>query len=399
MAVGTANLEFSVVPGVRLAAVPCGIKTDNALDLVLFEFAEGSTSAAVFTQSSFAAAPVLVGRRHLTAASSRYLLINSGNANAATGDEGIADALTCCKALSQQAGVRPETVLPFSTGVIGERLQVQNITDAFSAALPALAEDNWLQAAHGIMTTDTRPKIASRQIEVNGKTVTLTGIAKGAGMIQPNMATMLAYAATDIAADQAALQALLAKSVERSFNRITVDSDTSTNDSCTLTATGVSGVTLEEAGAAFEEALCDLMMELAHGIVRDAEGATRFVEVRVEEGASETDCLDVAYAIANSPLMKTAIYAGDANWGRIVMAIGKSGVDLDISKIDVYIGDVRLMQKGGKDPAYTEDAGTAAMAAEEIVIRVVLGAGEATESVWTSDLSHEYVRINAEYRT
>ena len=326
-------------------------------------------------------------------------LINSGNANAATGEEGVADSLVCCKTLSQFSGVRPEEILPFSTGVIGERLPVQKITDAVDSLLPQLSEDNWLQAAHGIMTTDTRPKIATRQLDIDGTTVTITGIAKGAGMIQPNMATMLAYVATDIIADQAPLQAMLQRTVNRSFNRITVDSDTSTNDSCMLTATGVSGKTLQDGGQLFEETLTSLMMELAHGIVRDAEGANRFVEVLVENGETESGCLQIAYAIANSPLVKTAIFAGDANWGRIVMAIGKSGIPVDVSKLDIYIGDVRLMLGGGKDPDYVEEMGAAAMEPPEIVIRVDLGVGDAMERVWTCDLSHEYVRINAEYRT
>lgn len=401
MAVGKHNLDFEPVPGVRLAAVACGLKRDGASDLVLFEFAEGSATAGVFTQSHFAAAPVILGRRHL-ATPTRYFLVNSGNANAGVGDIGIEDAMHCCKSLSQLAGVAPEAIIPFSTGVIGERLPIDKITGSLDQLLARLDEDHWLEAASAIMTTDTRPKIASRQVDIEGVPVTLTGIAKGAGMIQPNMATMLCYMATDARADQAALQALLEKAVERSFNRITVDSDTSTNDSCMLTATGVSGVDVggdQSAKTAFAELLEDLCLELAHGIVRDAEGATKFVEIQVRGGESTEDCLAVAYAIANSPLMKTAIYASDANWGRIVMAIGKAPAAIDTGKLDVRLGDVPLMVAGQKHPDYSEEAGAAAMAGEEIRIEVDLHAGECVESVWTSDLSHEYVRINAEYRT
>lgn len=397
MAVGPHSTDHKTVPGVRLASVACGIKGADQLDLVLFEFAEGSETAGIFTRSAFAAAPVLIGREHLEQAKSRYFLINSGNANAATGEQGISDAFGCCKALSQATGVRPEEVIPFSTGVIGEKLQVQQITSAMQDITTALDEDNWLKAAEGIMTTDTRSKIASREVALEGGTVTLTGIAKGAGMIQPNMATMLTYIATDGQAGQAFLKTALQKAADQSFNRITVDGDTSTNDSCMLTATGVSGFNIEN--NTFQEALDSLMQELAHAIVRDAEGATKFVEVQVQGGRNSEDCLAIGYSIANSPLVKTAVFASDANWGRIVMAIGKAGVDVDINKIDIFVGEVRLMLNGGKDPDYTEEIGTAAMQDEEIVITVDLKLGEANESIWTSDLSHDYVSINAEYRT
>lgn len=402
MAIGPLNTTFSVVPGVRLASIACGIKQDHTADLVVFEFADGSTSAGVFTQSLFVAAPVLVSKRHLSTASPRYFLINSGNANAATGEEGIADALATCNSLSQLTGTRPETILPFSTGVIGERLQVSNIIDALNESVANLSEDNWLVAARGIMTTDTRPKIGSRRLLINGKSITLTGIAKGAGMIQPNMATMLAYVATDVAASTDTLQKLISAAANKSFNRITVDSDTSTNDSCLLTATGVSGVSIDEdepARLLFEQALEELCQELAHGIIRDAEGATKFVSVHVKGGKSQAECLAIAYSVANSPLMKTALYASDANWGRIVMAIGKAEVDIDINKLDIFLGEVALMRKGSKDPDYTEEAGSVEMAGEEISIIIDINAGDFEETVWTSDLSHEYVRINAEYRT
>lgn len=401
MAVGEADFSFHPVPGARMAALASGIKSDGVHDLVMFEFVEGSVTAAVFTKSLFAAAPVEVGRRHLKLMSPRYFIINSGNANAATGDDGITDSLTCCQSLSQLAGTRPEAIIPFSTGVIGERLPVSRITDALHELLPRLQEDNWLEAARGIMTTDTRPKIASRQKKILGKKITITGIAKGAGMIQPNMATMLSYIATDVALNQDTLQELLGQAVNKSFNRITVDSDTSTNDSCILTATGVSGLSVEDSQVRLEfyQLLEELMIELAQGIIRDAEGATKFVAVHVINGMEQESCLAIAYAIANSPLVKTAVFASDANWGRIVMAIGKTQADIDVSKLDVYIGEVQLMANGTRDPGYQEFMGAEVMSADEITITVDLKSGDCEETVWTSDLSHEYVRINAEYRT
>ncbi len=369
---------------------------------MLFEFSDGSTTAGVFTQSLFAAAPVEVDKRHLSVSSPKYFLVNSGNANAATGEEGIGDAIACCQSLSQLTGVRPETILPFSTGVIGERLPVNNITDALDDLLNRLSGSNWLEAARGIMTTDTQPKICSKQVLIDDVEVTITGIVKGSGMIQPNMATMLCYIATDVKCGTGTLQTLLSGAMEHSFNRITVDSDTSTNDSCMLTATGLSGVDIDvsESGRSdFREVLIELCRELSHAVIRDAEGATKFVAVNVRGGKNSKECLAIAYSIANSPLIKTALYASDANWGRIVMAIGKAAVDIDVNKIDVYLGDVQLMQQGRKYPAYAEAAGAEVMAREEIEIVIDINAGEFEETVWTSDLSHEYVRINAEYRT
>ncbi len=401
MAVGPYSTEYRIIPGVRLATAACGIKSRGELDLVLFEFAEGSNSAGIFTKSAFAAAPIFVSRRHLERAGSRFFLINSGNANAATGEQGIADAESCCEALAKLTGVSPEQVIPFSTGVIGEKLQLVNIVEALPKIISGLDEKNWLDAARGIMTTDTRPKIASRQIDSEGTTVTLTGIAKGSGMIQPDMATMLAFIATDGHAEQDFLLSALQTAADKSFNRITIDGDTSTNDSCMLTATGFSGVDLllPDVATKFQTALNSLMLELAQGIVRDAEGATKFVEVRVQGGRSVNDCLKIAYSITNSPLIKTALFAGDANWGRLIMAIGKAGVDIDINKVDVFIGDVQILCRGGKHPDYTEEAGTAVMSSEDIVIMVELNLGDCAESVWTSDLSHDYVSINSEYRT
>lgn len=293
MAVGENSTEFCNVPGVKLGSVACGIKKNGTTDLVLFEFSPGSVTAGVFTTSHFAAAPVQVSRQHISGGGVRYFLINSGNANAATGEPGVLDARSCCAALSQHSGSRPENILPFSTGVIGERLPVEKITNALPRLMETLSEDNWLQAAKGIMTTDTRPKICSRQFELQGHMVTITGIAKGAGMIAPNMATLLTYVATDVSAEVSLLQSLLGKAANQSFNRITVDSDTSTNDSCMLTATAKSGAVLntDEAIELFATQLNSLMLELAQGIVRDAEGATKFVEVRVDGGASQADSL------------------------------------------------------------------------------------------------------------
>ncbi|MBV1876840.1 MAG: bifunctional glutamate N-acetyltransferase/amino-acid acetyltransferase ArgJ [Pseudomonadales bacterium] len=402
MAVGQPNFQFHKVAGVRLAAISCGIKPDGAVDLVLFELAAGSNTVGVFTQSLFAAAPVEIGKQHLAAASTRYMLINSGNANAGVGAQGLVDAIETCRALAKLAGTQPETVLPFSTGVIGEKLPVEKISGGLTSLLAGLSENNWPAAAKGIMTTDTRPKIATRQLNIAGKTVTLTGIAKGAGMIQPNMATLLCYITTDVKAEVATLNVMLADAMNHSFNRITVDSDTSTNDSCMLTATGQSGVDIDLDAAdreSFKLVLQDICAELAQGIVRDAEGATKFIAVNVVGGRSEQECLAIAFSVANSPLLKTAMYASDANWGRIVMAIGKAEVQIDINRLDIYVGDVQLMDQGQKHCDYTETAGAEAVSGEEISITIDLNLGAVRETVWTCDLSHEYIRINAEYRT
>ncbi len=402
MPTGSVRSTWCAVPGVRLASAACGLKADGRDDLVLIGFSQGSETAAVFTRNLFAAAPVEICKRHLGIASPRYFLINSGNANAATGSSGMADALACCNAVAAVSGTDPERILPFSTGVIGERLPVSKITDEVEDLFSQLSDDGWLRAAKAIMTTDTIPKVSSRQIDTGAGQASLCGMVKGAGMIQPDMATMLCFVCTDVRASRETLQGLLEHAVNRSFNRITVDSDTSTNDSCTLTATGLSGVDIDRDSGArtmFSEALESLMVELAQGIIRDAEGATRFVEIRVINGDCEEDCLKVAFSIANSPLVKTAFFAGDANWGRIVMAIGKSGARIDPSRVDIRIGDAGLMKNGGRDPDYTESAGTAAMAGEEIGLTVDLKSGDCSATVWTSDLSHEYIRINAEYRT
>ena len=397
----------SVLPvaGVRLAAVAAGIRKPDRLDLVVMELAEGSRSAAVFTRNRFAAAPVEVAREHLAGAMPRYLLINTGSANAGTGEAGLQDCRETCALLAEGTGTEAERVLPFSTGVIGERFAVDRFAEALPAALERLDEGNWEEAGRGILTTDTVPKLASRRIPVDGREITVTGMAKGSGMIRPDMATMLAFVTTDAPVANALLQQWARELSDASFNRITVDGDTSTNDACVLTATGRSGH--EEiadrdtpAAHALFAALKEVFVELAQAIVRDGEGATRFVEIRVEEAASEEDARAVADTIAHSPLVKTALFAGDPNWGRILAAVGRAPVPaLDISRVDIRLNDVRIVHQGQPDPDYTEDRGAAACAGEEILIGVTLGQGDASSHVWTCDFSYDYVRINAEYRT
>jgi len=402
MAVGLkAPAHLRPVPGVRLAAVEAGIRYASRRDLVIMELAEGSTAAGVFTRNAFCAAPVVVAREHLGAAAPRHLVINTGNANAGTGAQGLADARRTCAELATRAGVDASEVLPFSTGVIGEPLPMGRLVAGLEPALAALREDAWLDAAAGIMTTDTVPKGVSREVEVGGQRITITGIAKGAGMIRPDMATMLAFVATDACVPREHLQALLQTAVDASFNRITVDGDTSTNDACLLVATGASGVTPEgEDWDRFAEAVTEVCVGLAQAIVRDGEGATKFVTVEVGEGGDSAECLQVAYTVAHSPLVKTALFASDPNWGRILAAVGRAGLDsLALERIRIHLGDVCIVRDGGRAPEYTEAAGQAVMEADEILIRIALGRGEAVERIWTTDLSHEYVRINAEYRS
>lgn len=396
--------SYDVVRGFRLAAVSAGIKTPGRLDTVLMEVTAGATVAAVFTRNGFCAAPVQVAKRHLGWEQPRYLLVNTGNANAGTGAAGVADAERCCSALAQLAGVSAEQVLPFSTGVIGEPLPVSKLESVFETALAGLDESNWEAAATGILTTDTRPKLASRQVSLAGQVVTLTGITKGSGMIRPNMATMLAYVATDAGMPQALLQALWHEAVDVSFNRISIDGDTSTNDAAILVATGRSPVVIDSCEhpgyALFADALKELVLELAQAMVRDGEGATKFVAVRVQGGCSEAECLEVAYTIAHSPLVKTALFASDPNWGRLLAAIGRADVDqLDVDRVALRINGVLIAEGGCRASSYTEEQGAAAMAAEDIEIEVELQRGDAVATVWTSDLSYDYVRINAEYRT
>ena len=392
------------VPGFRLGIACAGIKKAGRKDVVIMEAVAGSQMAGVFTSNAFCAAPVTLCKQHM-GNQPRYLLTNTGNANAGSGKPGMQAALRTCEALAQLVQVQTEQVLPFSTGVIGELLPADKIIAVLPQALDNLAADNWPAAAEGIMTTDTLPKGASRQITLAGQTVTITGISKGAGMICPNMATMLGYVATDAKVAQPVLQQMLRQATELSFNRITIDGDTSTNDSCILIATGqaqmdeISDLTSDEY-AQLASAVNAVMLELAQAIVRDGEGATKFVTVQVNGGGNRNECLDVAYAIAHSPLIKTALFASDPNWGRILAAVGYAGVpELDVEKIDVYLDDVCITRNGGRAEEYTEEQGARVMAQAEITIRIDLGRGTASETIWPPDLSHEYVRINAEYRT
>lgn len=405
MAVGLGPLStLHPVPGFELGIASAGIKRPGRKDVVVMRCAEGSSVAGVFTLNAFCAAPVILAKKRVQGAV-RYLLTNTGNANAGTGEPGLQNAQRTCAALAQLTGVDDSAVLPFSTGVIGEPLPVEKIEGALQAALDDLAEDHWAEAATGIMTTDTLPKGASRQFQHDGVTVTVTGISKGAGMIRPNMATMLGYIATDAKVARSVLQDLVRDAANKSFNRITIDGDTSTNDCCMLIATGQAALPeiTEASGELFaklKQAVFEVFMQVAQAIVRDGEGATKFVTVQVNGGGTHQECLDVAYAVAHSPLIKTALFASDPNWGRILAAVGYAGVaQLDVSKIDVFLGEVCIASRGCRAASYTEEQGAAVMAKEEITIRIELGRGACSETIWTTDLSHEYVKINAEYRT
>jgi len=404
MAVGLQEPEtLLAVKGIQLASVASGIKKNNTDDLVLIEIEEGSQCAAVFTKNKFCAAPVTLSKKHLKLSTPRYLLINSGNANAGTGEQGMADALKSCELVAQQFGCDAEQVLPFSTGVIGENLPVDKIAASMGNLQSELSADNWLAAGRGIMTTDTKLKGVSRQLELQGKTVTVTGLSKGAGMIQPNMATMLAYIATDAAISEEVLQKCITDAVNVSFNSITVDSDTSTNDACVLMATGQAGNDLiDSADENYEQlykVINEVFLMLAQAIIRDAEGATKFVSLQVNKAKSIEDARQVAYTVAHSPLVKTALFASDPNWGRILAAVGRSGVDFNITEIKIFLGDVCIVSNGGRDPLYTEEQGQEIMKQAEILIQIELNTGNKSVCIWTSDLSYEYVKINAEYRS
>jgi glutamate N-acetyltransferase/amino-acid N-acetyltransferase len=405
MPVGYRELpELLPVAGVRLASVAAGIRYRDRNDLVVMELAEHSQCAAVFTRNAFCAAPVLVARQHLSRQSPRYLLVNSGNANAGTGEPGMVDARRSCAALADKAGCSVEQVLPFSTGVIGECLPVDRIEAVLDKAMAGLSSDGWKSAAHAIMTTDTVAKGVSKTVVIAGQTITITGIAKGAGMIRPDMATMLAYLACDASVEASALQCCLDQAVQRSFNRITVDGDTSTNDACVLVATAASASPLITSAHADYPAFCKAVTEvcerLAQLLVRDAEGATKFVTVRIENGRDTEECLQLAYTVAHSPLVKTALFASDPNWGRILAAVGRASINgLDINKIRIFLDEVCIVRNGGKADDYRERDGQGVMAQEEILIRIQLGRGDTMEQIWTCDLSDEYVRINAEYRS
>jgi glutamate N-acetyltransferase/amino-acid N-acetyltransferase len=397
---------LSPVAGVTLGVAEAGVRKANRKDLVVVQLAEGSTVAGVFTQNRFCAAPVQVCREHLASGQGiRAIVINTGNANAGTGADGLARARRSCTALAGRMGISAQQVLPFSTGVIMETLPVERIEAGLPAALADLSPANWGRAAEGIMTTDTLPKAASRQVSLGGHLVTVTGISKGAGMIRPNMATMLGFVATDAAVAPEVLQALVRYAADESFNRITIDGDTSTNDSFVLIATGQAGnppiTSLESAeGMALTGAVVAVARELAQAIVRDGEGATKFITVKIDGGRSEDECRLAAYAIAHSPLVKTAFFASDPNLGRILAAVGYAGItDLDQTLIEMHLDDVHVVTQGGRHPAYREEDGQRVMKQAEITVRVNLKRGEASATVWTCDLSHDYVSINADYRS
>ena len=405
MAAGlTHSTDLSPVDGIRLAGCSAGIYGAARDDLALFEICDGASVSAVFTRNRFCAAPVAVARKHLQHGPVKYLLVNAGNANAGTGAQGVNDATQVCEALAGLAGCAAEAVLPFSTGVIGEYLPVDKICRTLPELLDRLTDDAWPDCARAIMTTDTRLK-GSTATGVGPEAFAVTGIAKGAGMIKPDMATMLAFIATDANVSQGALDRILKTAVDESFNRICVDGDTSTNDACVLVATGKNsaGRMVGEAGPAYdrlEALITELCTRLAQEIVRDGEGATKFVTVRVDNARSETECTAVADALATSPLVKTALYASDPNWGRILAAIGRSkGVDLDIDRISVHLNEVCIVENGARAKDYTEERGIAAMQDDEIEIRIDLNQGTASACYWTCDLSHDYVTINAEYRS
>lgn len=403
--------ELHPVAGVRLGTARAGIRKPNRRDVLIVELAEGGTAAGVFTRNRFCAAPVQVCREHLGLVSGaapvkpiRALLVNTGCANAGTGSTGLADARQSCDALGALLGISPQQVLPFSTGVILEPLPLARLTAGLPAAREDLRADNWAAAAEAIMTTDTVAKAVSRRATIGGQTVTVTGICKGAGMIRPNMATMLGFVATDAKVPQPLLQQWVREAADESFNRITVDGDTSTNDSFVLLASGQGGLVIDGVSSAAAQALRALIIDvsrlLAQAIVRDGEGATKFISVTVQGARDHDEASRVAYAIAHSPLVKTAFFASDPNLGRILCAIGYAGVeDLDVDRLDLYLDDVHVATAGGRHPSYREEQGQAVMKKAEIGVRVVLARGDVSTTVWTCDFSHDYVSINADYRS
>jgi glutamate N-acetyltransferase/amino-acid N-acetyltransferase len=397
--------DLHPVSGVRIGVAEAGIRKVNRKDLTVVLIDEGASVAGVFTQNRFCAAPVQVCREHLAhGAGIRALVINTGNANAGTGEDGLARARRMSSALAAHLKVDTRQVLPFSTGVIMEPLPVDRIEAGLPAAIADAKEDNWLRAAEGIMTTDTVPKAFSRRVEIEDAQVTITGVSKGAGMIRPNMATMLGFLATDAKIAQPLMQQLALDLADNSFNRVTVDGDTSTNDSFVVIATNKTGPAISSldtaAGRALRDAMRDVARLLAQAIVRDGEGATKFITVRVEGGKTSAECRQVAYAIAHSPLVKTAFFASDPNLGRILAAVGYAGIaDLDQTRIDLYLDDVHVAVNGGRNPSYREEDGQRVMKKSEILVRVVLGRGDASDTVWTCDFSHDYVSINADYRS
>jgi glutamate N-acetyltransferase/amino-acid N-acetyltransferase len=398
--------ELFPIAGVRIGVAEAGVRKANRKDLTVVLLDEGASVAGVFTQNRFCAAPVQVCRDHLaTGHGIRAMVINTGNANAGTGQEGLVRARSTCAALARQLNIAPEQVLPFSTGVIMEQLPYERIEAGLPAALADAREDNWSRAAEGIMTTDTVPKAFGAQLTIGGAKVSITGISKGAGMIRPNMATMLGYMATDARVSPRLMQQLARELADGSFNRVTVDGDTSTNDSFVVIASNKAAHPVIESldsaeGRQLKAAMLEVARKLAQAIVRDGEGATKFITIRVQGGKTADECRQVAYAIAHSPLVKTAFYASDPNLGRILAAVGYAGIaDLDQSRIDLFLDDVHVAVQGGRHPSYREEDGQRVMKQSEITVRVVLGRGQAEDTVWTCDFSHEYVTINADYRS
>ena len=393
------SIDLFEVNGVKFSSIASGIKKKNDLDLSLISLIEGTQTAAVFTQNIFCAAPVTVAKNHLNS-NVKSLIINSGNANAGTGQKGLEICLKTCEIFAGKLGIESDQILPFSTGVIGELLPLDPFEKNTKKLVDGLSSSNMSMVAKGILTTDLVEKYYSKIFEFDGKVVTLSGVAKGSGMIRPDMATMLSFIFTDIGASQAALQNCLKIAVDQSFNRITVDGDTSTNDACTLSATNQSGVYLDECKEEFQNALNEVTKSLAQMIVKDGEGATKFVEIKVSGLSSNEDCLVVAYTVAHSPLVKTALFASDANWGRILAAVGRSKVDgISIENIDIFLNDLQIISSGEISKNYTEAGGSAEMQKSDITIRIDLGDAVTSESVWTTDLSYDYVKINAEYRS
>jgi glutamate N-acetyltransferase / amino-acid N-acetyltransferase len=397
--------DLHAIAGVRIGVTEAGIRKADRKDLTVVLLDEGASVAGVFTQNRFCAAPVQVCREHLAKGAVRALVINTGNANAGTGDEGLARARRTCAGLARQLNLQPQQILPFSTGVIMEPLPVERIEAGLPAAIADAAPDHWLRAAQAIMTTDTVPKAFSAQLSIDGQTVSITGISKGAGMIRPDMATMLGFMATDAQVNPSAMHALALELAEGSFNRVTVDGDTSTNDSFVVIATNKAQHARVDSldspsGRQLKAAMLDVARRLAQAIVRDGEGATKFITVCIEGGKTQAECRQVAYAIAHSPLVKTAFFASDPNLGRILAAVGYAGIaDLDQAGIDLYLDHVHVAVKGGRNPDYREEDGQRVMQQSEITVRVLLGRGNAADTVWTCDLSHDYVSINADYRS
>ena len=393
------SVDLLRVNGVKCSSISSGIKSDNALDLSLISLIEGTNTGAVFTKNIFCAAPVIVAKNHLNN-NIRALLINSGNANAGTGKKGLERSFKSCEIFSQELGIKAEQVLPFSTGVIGQLLPIEPFEKNVNQLVNSLNEDNLSEVAKGILTTDLLEKSCSVSFEVNGQKVNLSGVAKGSGMIRPDMATMLSFIVSDVCASQVELQNCLNIAVNQSFNRITVDGDTSTNDACTLSATNQSGILYSQCHEEFQKALNELTRNLAHMIVKDGEGSTKFVEVNVSGLESNDDCLEVAYTVAHSPLVKTALFASDANWGRILAAVGRARVKgISLENINISLNEVQIISSGEISEQYTEEAGSREMKKSEITIWINLGNFKTNESVWTTDLSYDYVKINAEYRS